>query len=235
MHRAPPGTRLPRHHIKHERTTGRRSAAASASPAPGIPGNAQPSQGRVIAPVNGHRRMADSRTAPAVGTSDRRHAAQRHAAVGRAAAGLAVGHADGRPAFDAWLDQPPHDRRRQPKAARPGRPRAAPVPRRRLRPVAAVAWRTRRPPPAGATTPAIAPTPSPAAVDPAELEGDGMIMTSRAEQSHRLRPKPDGVPRPRARPGTRWSRRARQRGLPDLRTRPTPRPLPRPRGSLAVE
>ena len=32
-------------------------------------------------------------------------------------------------------------------AARPGRPRAAPVPRRRLRPVAAVAWRTRRPPP----------------------------------------------------------------------------------------
>ena len=30
-------------------------------------------------------------------------------------------------------------------AARPGRPRAAPVPRRRLRP-AAVAWRTRRPP-----------------------------------------------------------------------------------------
>ena len=35
-------------------------------------------------------------------------------------------------------------------AARPGRPRAAPVPRRRLRPVAAVAWRTHRPPPAGA-------------------------------------------------------------------------------------
>ena len=32
-------------------------------------------------------------------------------------------------------------------AARPGRPRAAPVPRRRLRPVAAVAWRTHRPPP----------------------------------------------------------------------------------------
>ena len=30
--------------------------------------------------------------------------------------------------------------------------------------------RPRRPPPAGATTPAIAPTPSPAAVDPAELE-----------------------------------------------------------------
>ena len=78
--------------------------------------------------------MVDSRTAPAVGTSDRRHAAQRHRrdrrcrlagrrarhavrpkasacrssrlargrstvenAVGRAAAGLAVGHADGRP------------------------------------------------------------------------------------------------------------------------------------------
>ena len=36
-------------------------------------------------------------------------------------------------------------------AARPGRPRAAPVPRRRLRPVAAGAWWTRRPPPAGAT------------------------------------------------------------------------------------
>ena len=80
------------------------------------------------------RMVADSRTAPAVGTSDRRHAAQRHRrdrrcrlagrrarhavrpkasacrssrlargrstvenAVGRAAAGLAVGHADGRP------------------------------------------------------------------------------------------------------------------------------------------
>ena len=78
--------------------------------------------------------MVDSRTAPAVGTSDRRHAAQRHRrnrrcrlagrrarhavrpkasacrssrlargrstvenAVGRAAAGLVVGHADGRP------------------------------------------------------------------------------------------------------------------------------------------
>ena len=35
-------------------------------------------------------------------------------------------------------------------AARPGRPRAAPVPRRRLRPVAAVAWRTHRPPPSPA-------------------------------------------------------------------------------------
>ena len=32
-------------------------------------------------------------------------------------------------------------------AARPGRPRAAPVPRRRLRPVASVAWRTHRLPP----------------------------------------------------------------------------------------
>ena len=36
--------------------------------------------------------------------------------------------------------------------------------------VAGAPWQTRRPPPAGATTPAIAPTPSPAAVDPAELK-----------------------------------------------------------------
>ena len=36
-------------------------------------------------------------------------------AGGPAAAGLAVGHADGRAgAFDAWLDQPPHHRLRQP-------------------------------------------------------------------------------------------------------------------------
>ena len=71
-------------------------------------------------------------------------------AVGRAAAGLAVGHADGRPRSTPGSTSRTHDRRRQPWPARPGRPRAAPVPRRRLRLVAAVAWRTHRPPPAGA-------------------------------------------------------------------------------------
>ena len=44
----------------------------------------------------------------------------------------AVGLADhGRPRFDAWLDQPAPRRSAPALAARPGRPRAAPVPRRR--------------------------------------------------------------------------------------------------------
>ena len=53
---------------------------------------------------------------------------------------LAVGHADGRPRSTSGSTSRTHDR------PSPGLPRAARVPRRRLRPVAAVAWRTRRPP-----------------------------------------------------------------------------------------
>ena len=131
-------------------------------------------------------RGAVSRTAPAVGTSDRRHAAQRHAAIDGAGwrhdgrdtlsvprprpAGHRGSRGAGAPSRTrsvarprAWpsdtltggrvrrLARPAAPRPPPPAlAARPGRPRAAPVPRRRLRPVAAVAWRTHRPPPAGA-------------------------------------------------------------------------------------
>ena len=131
--------------------------------------------------------MVDSRTAPAVGTSDRRHAAQRHAAIDGAGWRDATGatrcpsrglglqviaaragrehrrerrRSRGRGAWPSdtltggrvrRLARPAAPRPPPPAlAARPGRPRAAPVPRRRLRPVAAVAWRTHRPPPAGA-------------------------------------------------------------------------------------
>ena len=53
------------------------------------------------------------------------------------------------------LARPPAPRPPPPAlAARPGRPRPAPVPRRRLRPVAAVAWRTHHLPPKPDSTPA---------------------------------------------------------------------------------
>ena len=53
--------------------------------------------------------------------------------VGRAAAGLAVGHADGRPRSTPGSTSRPMTASTGPGRFAPGRPRAAPVPRRRLR------------------------------------------------------------------------------------------------------
>ena len=161
-----------------------RRAGILIRPIPRDPTSAAAAPARLpLCPVDLRPVVADSRTAPAVGTSDRRHAAQRHAAIDGAGwrddgrdtlsvprprpAGHRGSRGAGAPSRTrsvarprAWpsdtltggrvrrLARPAAPRPPPPAlAARPGRPRAAPVPRRRLRPVAAVAWRTHRPPP----------------------------------------------------------------------------------------